>query len=1064
MKTALTLAAAAAALTLAAAGFPDATPKTDPDFPKQADIWINGGTPAETNLGKNKVADSFSGTVLYKLEKQPESGEFSATYGFEAPEAGEYEFFAAIITQKRPHASPVDFRFDQDDWREVPNNPSGSPAWGVSNAVSWNPLGAVKLAAGKHTLSFRFSKRAGLGHWSFMCDGIAGFKKGGWKKSRVSGFTPPAKLIPGEAVTASYHQEGASFPARLLLTFAGDPVVSAGIMSRAGENSVKLTLPPALPPGSYQLKLVPFDESEQVLAKAELRNERPAAKLAPSPARLKSVALDGVDYSLAFEDGKTAPVLAMAFYDGTLYEAARLDAVSGTLPGSLTGLAKGRKIELRFLPLPAAPGNTLNRTLALTGKPGPLPKPVNYGTFTDRDGAAHTWFMNHDFEYIFDGERYFPVGGMWCSDTLISRDASPAAVERNLAKDLATIRAIKGGGLDDVYLNLSTSAPVWVRQAFIDMLEQEGIHYGYQLNAGGGDAIPSFFITRDKENAPGNYRGLARGTYAAGKVTARFPVEQKLAGLLVFDPARPQDGAKFVAFGDAVGKDTRNGIIDLETVQDFGKLREIRFPVELKTAEGGEVILVPLLEAKMHHSNLWNKEKFEAVKKRVSWIGGMEWGKNFRFIVDPIYNETMMTNGSENLRQYTPEINRVFADYLKKRYGTPGALAKEWGVSPESFEQAAQLIPLQAGDKLFWLDPETGAALPGGNPGESVGWIDYQEMIRQSYCALTDEFAAYLKSLVNVPVVYKVVGVIGETMNISRRYLGYDGVGFECYLNQGIPGQAHGGAARAIAEASDHTMWKVGTEVGHSAAVGNDGTKFFTDEKELRTMAENLARLGVSGFFFFGFDLKPGNLWNNHNYHDFPEGLAWAARIDRDFAAPGKHPVAPTPRNYAFPGGFAWWWWTTRYKAFYGYEQSLIPLSARLAGTPLAWYSSTNSLPEQFDAVIINCPNPPFSRYFAKEIARAVGSGQKVSYVGKRSDLGSIPELDKFFTDKTIPFTDGSSAQELRRLPGAKVLAEEKGRIWALRSGNLTIVSRTPDAEPKTGADEFLRYLSEIDR
>lgn len=1063
MKTALSFAAAAAALTLAAAGFPDATPKTDPDFPKQADIWINGGTPVETNIGKHKTADSFSGTVLYKIEKQPESGEFSATYGFEAPEAGEYEFFAAIITQKRPHASPVDFRFDNDDWREVPNNPSGQPAWGVSNAVSWNPLGTVKLAAGKHTLSFRFNKRAGLGNWSFLCDGVAGFKKGGWMKSKIAGFTPPAKLVPGETATASYRQEGASFPARLLLTFAGDPVVSTAIMSRAGENSAKLALPPALPPGNYQLKLVPFDEPEQILAEAELRIERAAAAL-PSPARLKSVALNGTNYTLAFEDGKTSPVLAMAFCDGKLYGAARLDAATGALPASLAGLAEGRKIELCFRPLPAAPGNTVTQTLTLPGKPGPLPKPVNYGEFTDRDKAVHTWFMNHDSEYIFDGERYFPVGGMWCSDTLISRDASPAAIEKNLAKDLATIKAIKAAGLDDVYLNLSTSAPTWVRQAFLDMLEREKIHYGYQLNAGGGDAIPSFFVTRDRENAPGNHRGLTRGTYASGKVTARFPVEQKLAGLLVFDPARPEDGAKFVAFGDTVGKDMRHGIIDLETVQDFGKLREIRFPAELKTPEGGEVILIPLLEAKMHHADLWNPEKFEALKQQSNWVGGMEWGKHFRFIVDPIRNETMMTNGTENLRQYTPDINRAFAGYLKKRYGTPEALAKAWGFAPESFEQAARLIPLQTGGKLFWLDPETGAALPGGSPEQTFAWIDYQEMIRISYCALADEFAAYLKSLVNVPVVYKLVGVIGENMNTSRRYLGYDGVGFECYLNQGVPGEAHGGAARAVAEASDHTMWKVGTEVGHSAAVGNGGVKFFTDEAELRGMAENLARLGVSGFFFFGFDLKPGNLWNNHNYHDFPEGLAWAARIDREYAAPGKRPVAPTPRNYVFPGGFAWWWWTTRYKAFHGYEQNLIPLSARLAGAPLAWYSSTNSLPEQFDAVIINCPRPPFSRYFADEIGRAIGSGQKVSYVGKRSDLGSIPELDKFFTDKIIRFEDGSSAQELKRLPGVKVLAEEKGTVWALRSGKLTVVSRTPDEEPKARADDYLRYLSEIER
>lgn len=64
--------------------------------------------------------------------------------------------------------------------------------------------------------------------------------------------------------------------------------------------------------------------------------------------------------------------------------------------------------------------------------------------------------MNREFEYIFDGERYFPVGGMWCPDTLISPDNDPAGIAARLEKDLATLRAIRQGGLDDVYLNLST--------------------------------------------------------------------------------------------------------------------------------------------------------------------------------------------------------------------------------------------------------------------------------------------------------------------------------------------------------------------------------------------------------------------------------------------------------------------------------------------------------------------------------------------------------------------------------------------------------------------------------
>ena len=67
-----------------------------------------------------------------------------------------------------------------------------------------------------------------------------------------------------------------------------------------------------------------------------------------------------------------------------------------------------------------------------------------------------------------------------------------------------------------------------------------------------------------------------------------------------------------------------------------------------------------------------------------------------------------------------------------------------------------------------------------------------------------------------------------------------------------------------------------------------------------------------------------------------------------------------------------------------------------------------------------------------------------------------------FFTEETIRFADGSTAQVLKPLPGAVVLAAENGRAWALRAGNLTIVSRTPDKPPVNRADDFLRYLSEF--
>ena len=65
-------------------------------------------------------------------------------------------------------------------------------------------------------------------------------------------------------------------------------------------------------------------------------------------------------------------------------------------------------------------------------------------------------------------------------------------------------------------------------------------------------------------------------------------------------------------------------------------------------------------------------------------------------------------------------------------------------------------------------------------------------------------------------------------------------------------------------------------------------------------------------------------------------------------------------------------------------------------------------------------------------------------FLGGREDLGTLPEVDRFFTGRTIRFADGSTAAELKPLPGCTVLASENGRPWALRHGRVLIVSRTP--------------------
>lgn len=1046
----------------AAAPILNVTPQSAPDFPEAVDLWIPGGTPVAGNINSEGCADSFSGRILRKLDRAPESGRFTARYEFDVPEEGDYLFFAALIQQGRAHASPVAFRFDDEPFRPVQPSNAQRECWGVSKAISWDTLGIEHLTAGKHSLEFEVTQKSQLGTWSFMCDGIAAIRTGGWKTIQIKQFEAPERAAAGETVELQLETEGGSALCEVLLSLGDDVAVRCGLFLRSGKLVIPFKLPDVLGANTYRLSLVPVEAPENILAERVIEIPRPVSS--QPAASIAAVKADVEKYSIRFAAPAAAAGTACvaAEIDGKLYavDARPFDAgateVNGTYSEEFLQVVSGYVAQLFFRITPGGAEPEREIELRFPGNPRKLPIPFNNGVLADRDNVRHFWYIDRDHNYIFDGKPYTPFGGMWCPDTLLSTSTDPAAVNRNLDHDRQVLTALLSYDIRDFYLNMSSPAPVWVKQKFIDFLEENNVQYGYQLSAGSGDEVPCFFITRDKENPAGNYQVLLRGSYSGGKVVAELPKTYKVLGLLIVPDVPTPEWCRFVNFTDTEGKDQRSGIIDLETVQDFSDRRQVAFPAELPLAENSTVLLIPLLHSKLHNANLWSPERRAEIKQRMAWVGVVKWGGNLRCFVDPICNETNMVNGTENLRQYTDFINADFVKYLQDRYPTLDSLNRAWATGLPDYESAARIIPLPIADKLYLLDPAAGRVYRT-DPEKSFAWIDYQDMIRTSYADYADEIAMELKRMADVPVIFKSVGVIGEKMSISRTYKGYDGVGFEVYLNQCQPEPAAtgAGAARAEAEAAAHTMWKVGTEVGNSAAVQNDGVKFFKSEAELRTLTANLAKLGVKGFYYFGIDLKPGNLWSNHGYHDFPEGMEWVARSKRDFA----QGTPATPRNYVFPGGYTWWWWTTRFQCVYGYEPTRLAQSVKIGNV---YFSNTNVLPEEFNAVLVNLPRPPFSRYYAPEIERALNSGNKVYYVGSREDLGGIPALDNFFTSERISFPDGSSAQVLRAATGTEMLAAEDGRPWAIRNGNLTIVSREPETTTDHSGAEMTHYLREI--
>lgn len=1035
-------------------------PARDKAVVQKADVWINGGKPEKTNLTSAENQDSFSGKPLRLMYPESTLKELFAVYRFEIKNTGTYQFYGALTHQGMSYTSPVKYRFDGSEWKNFTLITGPRTSWGESSAVNWENLGEIRLTAGSHTLELFFDRKADSGMWSFICDGIMAFNNDSLDKIKIENLSVTGIPAPNGKVNLTFRAVGGNALVEAIIKLANDRVTSQTIMIRPGENHMTLQLPQFAGSAEYDIVVRAATRPEKILATQKIVIGTPPENVIKT-AIIENAAITDNSYSLNVKSPVEATILALLFIGEELQAVDHITIkpgqteISGNFTPEFCNVATGKDGAVKFVACPGSGGNIKTAEIHIAGKPVPLSKPINYGFFSDRYGHEHPWYMDRQNRYIFDGKPYIPFGGMWCPSSLTYQCYDEKEFAKQFEHDRKTMKTLLDAGIDDVYLNMATGAQNHLKQYMVDTMEKYGINYSYQLNGGGGQNIPAFFITRDRDKIP-NWQGLLRGSYQNGDITVKMPKSYKVAGLLLLPDNGHASWCRLISFQDHEGKNTRHHIIDLEKVQDFNDQRTVTFKTTLPAGAGNKLIVIPLLDATMAHDNLWNPQRLAQVKQNLSWIGKVQWGPHLRCFIDPVCNETNMVNTSENLRQYTSYINAEFATWLKRKYGTESAMAKSWQVKQIDFNIAARLIPLRLGNILYLADPESGKVYKS-TLKTSQAWIDYNEMIRETYATYYDDIARYIKSLVNIPVINKSVGAFGSPLHVSRGYLGWDGTGFEIYGGEGLP-ISGGGASFAEAQASSHTMWMVGTEVGHDFNVGNGGVKFFKDEKEIRNTTDNLTKLGVSGFYYFGFDLKPGNMWDNHNCHDFPEGLRWISKIKQDYLA-GRHP-ARIDQSFFFPGGYGWWWWVTRFSAIYDYEQNQVPLTTRIKD--YQWACSTNVLPADFKRVIVSCPNPPFSIRYAGNISEAIKRGLPVIYLGERRDLGSIKGLDEFFTDDIIKFSDGSTAQALRRLPKTQILAEEKGRIWALRSGNLIIVSRCPikNHEGDQNFDTGFKYLN----
>jgi hypothetical protein len=373
-----------------------------------------------------------------------------------------------------------------------------------------------------------------------------------------------------------------------------------------------------------------------------------------------------------------------------------------------------------------------------------------------------------------------------------------------------------------------------------------------------------------------------------------------------------------------------------------------------------------------------------------------------------------------------------------------------------NFDDASRLIPLRDSDSatsatsIRWIDPESLRAVRTQG-GLGQGWFDYLDGVRETYADCRDDIARGVKKFADVPVVFKRVTpwVSGEVINRSPG--GFDGVGLELYPAEYSPVNQGLAAGRVEADLASQTTWLLGTELGYSSSSNNKGRRGFPDAAYIDTFVQTCAAFGAKGFMFFGLRLEPYSTWKAMQLHAQPDQLAWivAARKHLNEQWPALWPVAQ-----AFPEGQNWWWKSnnvslTRYNAVLDgppswVKQSILLAPADGSASALWAVSSTPVVPHAVTRVV-NFATVESAERYGPQVAKWIAQGEKVIYLGTLPDGAHVAGLDEHFTAERIKIgEEGNDGRVLTVNPGDKVLAEQDGKPWAKRAGNLLIIADWP--------------------
>ncbi|MBP6964370.1 MAG: hypothetical protein KBC96_08195 [Armatimonadetes bacterium] len=672
-------------------------------------------------------------------------------------------------------------------------------------------------------------------------------------------------------------------------------------------------------------------------------------------------------------------------------------------------------------------------TIRITGAPSPvLRKIITRGTFTDKYGVPHRWHINDAHALVWDGVPWIPAGGMFIYDR-----------DWNLVQ--AQLELLEKYGVKDIYLHLGVNQPyLWKDysdddyayfQKTIDYLDEHGFRYGVEFQA--------------LESKGYGYPYVAGGPRVevteSGKVRAEdkdvrggyFMVENQATGEMV------QHGSVTVSDNKTMEADVK--------VPGTGKYKVIFLPDKI---DDGFVMY--------YWGGVYEKYR----DKVLAHYSKVKLGPGFRFVVDPLWNEMNTRHG---LIPSTDDYRQAFGKWLRQRYGTIEKLNAAWkprdGAFPD-FASAASAVSMERTDdrktkKLIqWVYAPKVDKLYALDATTSQFNYDIREYHGRAILEFCNRIADDFGRIADVPVIYKCFSDVDWWhINDTGSAGGHDGLGMESYgtgepmlLFMGV--HAYGELKQAT-----KTTWLVVTETGEgnhqdASPSRNKGIGYTS---RMGTMYANYNALlsgGAKGVFQYymiggrGVD-QP---WTDAVSRD-PRQLEWLATYGRILANADKLVDYKPPIYLRLPAHFnqhsmeiysepnsdfsnygGWWW-----REPIGRSQNNI------------WIVPEVSMKADVAMHIVNLEKQPASERFADELTQAIEDGKRVTMIGFRYDLGTIPIVDRYYTDRFSTDKDGRKFQVLLPSPsgrgpggeGVKVLGQnEKGEVWNLIVGNLQINSK----------------------